>query len=76
MDTESETKYADRQRLERAVLETDPEKLLLAIQRYLAGLVERSGISMEQQPSEFPRLEPDLEAALFRIVQEALANGF
>jgi signal transduction histidine kinase len=28
------------------------------------------------QPSDFPRLAPDLETTIFRIVQEALANVF
>ncbi|MGH9790246.1 MAG: sensor histidine kinase, partial [Candidatus Acidiferrales bacterium] len=31
-------------------------------------------LSIEIQPEEFPRMEPQLETAVFRIVQEALTN--
>ena len=49
-----------------------------ALQWYLDGITKRSGIEMhmEVQPSEFPRLAPDLETTVFRIVQEALTNVF
>jgi signal transduction histidine kinase len=49
-----------------------------AIRWYLEGITQRSGIETELrlQPSEFPRLAPQLETAIFRIVQEALTNVF
>ena len=49
-----------------------------ALQWYLEGLTKRSGIetSIDVQPSDFPRLAPELETAVFRIVQEALTNVF
>jgi len=45
---------------------------------YLDGLSKRGDIelTMEMQPQEFPRLAPELETAVFRIIQEALANVF
>ena len=56
----------------------DEVGLLSAISWYADGLTERSGIQtfLEVQPSEFPRLSPDMETAIFRIVQEALTNVF
>ena len=56
----------------------DEVGLLSAITWYVDGLEERSGIktSLDVQPSEFPRLAPELETAIFRIVQEALTNVF
>jgi len=56
----------------------DEVGLLSAITWYLDGLTDRSGIetSLDVQPPEFPRLEPELETAIFRIVQEALTNVF
>ena len=52
--------------------------LYSALQWYLEGLSKRSGIetSMDIQPADFPRLPPDLETAIFRIIQEALTNVF
>jgi signal transduction histidine kinase len=49
-----------------------------AIQWYLEGLTKRSGIetAIEVQPVDFPRLAPELETAVFRIIQEALTNVF
>ncbi len=49
-----------------------------ALQFYLEGFTKRSGIeiSLEMQPSNFPRLSPDMETAIFRIVQEAVTNVF
>jgi signal transduction histidine kinase len=40
------------------------------------GLTRRSDIqtSMKLQPEDFPRLAPELETTIFRIVQEALTN--
>jgi PAS domain S-box-containing protein len=56
----------------------DEVGLLSAITWYVDGLTERSGIetSLEVRPREFPRLAPELETAIFRIVQEALTNVF
>lgn len=56
----------------------DEVGLLSAIAWYVDGLTERSGIeaSLDVQPREFPRLAPELETAIFRIVQEALTNVF
>lgn len=56
----------------------DEVGLLSAITWYVDGLTERSGIqtSLDVQPREFPRLSPELETAIFRIVQEALTNVF
>jgi two-component system NarL family sensor kinase len=49
-----------------------------ALRSYVEGLTKRSGIEtlIEVQPSDFPRLVPDLEIAIFRVVQEALTNVF
>jgi signal transduction histidine kinase len=49
-----------------------------AIKWYLDGLSRRSGIhsSLDVHPPEFPRLLPELETAIFRIIQEALTNVF
>jgi len=49
-----------------------------AVQWYLDGFTKRSGVETfyKVQPSEFPRLTPELETAAFRIVQEALSNVF
>jgi two-component system, NarL family, sensor histidine kinase UhpB len=40
------------------------------------GLARRSEInaSLSLQPEDFPRLAPELETAIFRIIQEALTN--
>jgi PAS domain S-box-containing protein len=56
----------------------DEVGLLSALTWYSDGLSERSGIetSLDVQPKEFPRLAPDMETAIFRIVQEALTNVF
>lgn len=56
----------------------DEVGLLSAITWYVDGLAERSGIatSLDVQPRSFPRLAPELETAVFRIVQEALTNVF
>ncbi len=49
-----------------------------ALKWYLEGFTKRSGIETELdvQPSSFPRITPELETAVFRIVQEALTNVF
>lgn len=56
----------------------DEVGLLSALQWYVDGLTRRSGIvtTLDIQPAEFPRLGPDLETAIFRIIQEALTNVF
>jgi signal transduction histidine kinase len=56
----------------------DEAGLRSALAWYVEGFSKRSGIetSMDVQPLDFPRLTPDLETAVFRIVQEALTNVF
>jgi signal transduction histidine kinase len=56
----------------------DEGGLFSALRWFLEGMAERTGIktSLDLQPTEFPRLTPNLERALFRIVQEALTNVF
>jgi PAS domain S-box-containing protein len=56
----------------------DEVGLLSALSWYVDGLTKRSGIetTLEVRPTEFPRLAPDIETAVFRIVQEALTNVF
>lgn len=46
-----------------------------ALHWFVGGFIERSGIKTELEISaELPRLSPDLETAIFRIIQEALTN--
>jgi signal transduction histidine kinase len=49
-----------------------------ALQFYLEGFTKRSGIEvvLDMQPANFPRLAPEMETAIFRIVQEAVTNVF
>src|SRR5580704_6668094 len=49
-----------------------------SLQWYLDGFTKRSGLetSLEVEPEDFPRLGPELETTIFRIVQEALTNVF
>ena len=56
----------------------DEVGLHAALRCYLEGLTDRSGIetAVDVQPADFPRLAPDLETAVFRIIQEALTNVF
>ncbi len=56
----------------------DEVGLLSALRWYLEGFTQRSGIetSIEVDPPDYPRLSPDLETAIFRIVQESLSNVF
>ena len=56
----------------------DEVGLLSAISWYTEGLTKRSGIQtfLDVQPQPFPRLAPEVETAVFRIVQEALTNVF
>ncbi len=56
----------------------DEGGLVSAMRWFLEGVKERSGIetTLSLHPTEFPRLTPQLERAVFRIVQEALTNVF
>jgi signal transduction histidine kinase len=56
----------------------DEGGLVCALKWYVEGLTKRSGIesSLAIVPSDFPRLAPHLETAVFRIVQECLTNTF
>ncbi len=56
----------------------DEVGLVSALRWYLDGLSERSGIEiqLEIDPSDLGRLKPELETAIFRIIQEALTNMF
>jgi PAS domain S-box-containing protein len=56
----------------------DEVGLLSALTWYADGLTKRSGIEtlLEVHPPDFPRLAPEVETAVFRIVQEALTNVF
>jgi len=49
-----------------------------ALQWYVEGFSKRSDIviSLEVRPHDFPRLAPEVETAVFRIIQEALTNVF
>ncbi len=52
--------------------------LTSSLQWYLDGLTKRSGLetSLKVEPEDFPRMGPELETTIFRIVQEALTNVF
>ncbi len=56
----------------------DEVGLSSALEQYLEGFTKRSGIetSIEGPSENFPRFKPELETAIFRIVQEALTNVF
>ncbi|HEX3321022.1 MAG TPA: response regulator [Terriglobales bacterium] len=56
----------------------DEGGLLSALRWFLDGMTARSGIrtSLDLQPRDFPRLQPEMERNVFRIVQEALTNVF
>jgi signal transduction histidine kinase len=56
----------------------DEVGLHFALRSYVEGLTKRSGVetSVDVQPPDFPRFAPELETAIFRIVQEALTNVF
>jgi len=46
-----------------------------ALSWYAEGLTERSGLSIELNiPENFERLSPEMELAIFRLVQECLTN--
>ncbi|MGH9497928.1 MAG: ATP-binding response regulator [Terriglobales bacterium] len=54
----------------------DEVGLVSALRWYLEGFTQRSGIetAIDVEPVEFSRLTPELETAIFRIVQESLSN--
>ena len=56
----------------------DEVGLVSALRWYLEGLSERSGIviGLDVEPRDLSRLKPELETAIFRIIQEALTNMF
>ena len=56
----------------------DEGGLFSALRWFLEGMAARTGIhtSLDLQPPSFPRLAPQLERTIFRIVQEALTNVF
>jgi PAS domain S-box-containing protein len=56
----------------------DEVGLLSALAWYAEGMTKRSGIEtlLDVRPPDFPRLAPEVETAVFRIVQEALTNVF
>ena len=56
----------------------DEVGLVSALRWYLEGLSERSGIEvrLEVDPPDLSRLRPEVETAIFRIIQEALTNMF
>jgi signal transduction histidine kinase len=56
----------------------DEVGLLSALRWFVEGLTKRSGIRtfLDVQPTTFPRLAPELETAIFRMIQEALTNVF
>jgi len=56
----------------------DEVGLLSALSWYVDGFTERSGVktSLNVQPRDFRRRSPEIETAVFRIVQEALTNVF
>ena len=56
----------------------DEVGLISALRWFLEGLSDRSGIEvhLEVNPPDIARLRPELETAIFRIVQEALTNMF
>jgi PAS domain S-box-containing protein len=56
----------------------DEVGLVSALRWFLEGLSERSGIEVELRvdPPDLNRLKPDVETAIFRIIQEAMTNMF
>ena len=56
----------------------DEVGLVSALRWYLEGLSERSGIDihLEVDPTDLGRLRPEIETAIFRVIQEALTNMF
>lgn len=55
----------------------DEMGLLSALRWYTEGFAKRSGVeAILDVPKNFPRLEPEIEMAIFKIVQESLTNVF
>jgi signal transduction histidine kinase len=56
----------------------DEGGLFSALRWFIDGMTERTGIrtTLDLQPPNFPRLAPQVERTIFRIVQEALTNVF
>jgi signal transduction histidine kinase len=56
----------------------DEVGLVSALRWLLEGLTKRSGVMtfLDVQPPEFARFAPELETAVFRIIQEAVTNVF
>lgn len=56
----------------------DEGGLSSALHWFISGMTERTGIrtTLDLQPPTFPRLAPQVERTVFRIVQEALTNVF
>ncbi len=55
----------------------EEEGLIFAIRWFADGFTRRNGIAvLLNLPADFPRLGPEVETALFRIVQEALSNVY
>jgi len=55
----------------------DEMGLLSALRWYTDGFAKRSGVvTTLDAAKDFPRLEPELEMAIFKIVQESLTNVF
>jgi PAS domain S-box-containing protein len=54
----------------------DESGLLAALHLYLEGLRKRSDLklSFEYHPRVFPRLTPEMETTIFRVIQEAITN--
>jgi signal transduction histidine kinase len=53
----------------------DEMGLMSALRWYAEGFAERSGLKVDLElESEFGRLSPELETAIFRVVQECLTN--
>jgi signal transduction histidine kinase len=54
----------------------DEVGLVSALRWYLEGFAQRSGIetAIDVEPPDFSRLTPELETAIFRIIQESLSN--
>jgi len=53
----------------------DESGLSSALRWYIDGLTERSGLSIDLNvPDNFERLAPEVELAIFRLVQECLTN--
>ena len=56
----------------------DETGLHAALHWYVEGLVKRSNIqiSLSVNPAAFPRLAPEIETTIFRIIEESLTNVY